>query len=196
MTDLITLQDYKSIVGVTSSNNDSIVSSHIPAVSEAVKNYCNRRFLEFWDNEKTEYFSIRHPTRALFLKENPIRSIISVSERENPASDYTVLTADNDYVIDTELDAIYRINSDGSYSNFKNGIDSIKVIYTAGFENTPEDLKLAIVDLINYFVDDEHVPSKNNMSFTMKNEISSSIPNNTSWPDHIKRILDTYRSYG
>ena len=67
--------------------------------------------------------------------------------------------------------------------------------YTAGYETTPEDLKLAVFDLVTYYHRNEHKQRMNQGPAAINNPGSTSLRNNSDFPDHIKRVLDMYRSF-
>ena len=55
---LITRQEYKTYAGIKSTNYDTELDALIPRVSEFVKNYCRRTFVDHMDpgSEKVEVF--------------------------------------------------------------------------------------------------------------------------------------------
>ena len=71
----------------------------------------------------------------------------------------------------------------------------MKVVYTAGYSACPEDLKLAIFDLVKYYLKDERKERMSIGGATIENPVSTSIRNNVGFPDHIKRVLDMYKVY-
>jgi hypothetical protein len=73
------------------------------------------------------------------------------------------------------------------------GIESVKVIYTAGYSAVPDDLKLALIDLVAYYYKEEYKISRILSGASMNNANTSSMPRNIGFPDHIKRVLDLYR---
>jgi hypothetical protein len=72
---------------------------------------------------------------------------------------------------------------------------SVKVTYKAGYTSTPEDLKLAVFDLIKYYMKDERKERQSISGASVENVLSSSLAGNIGFPDHIKRILDMYKLY-
>ena len=135
------------------------------------------------------------------LDESPVVSVVSVSERESQADSYvTLITANSDssgkyeYIVDTNTDSIVRTN-DSATKYFPQGWQSVKVIYKAGYSATPDDLKLAVFDLIKYYLKDERKARMQIAGAMVENPVSSSIRGNTGFPDHIKRILDFYKIY-
>ena len=78
---------------------------------------------------------------------------------------------------------------------FPRGRKAVKVVYTAGYSSTPEDLKLAVFDLIKYYLKDESRDRMTIAGATVENPGSSSQAGNPGFPDHIKRVLDMYKVY-
>jgi len=72
---------------------------------------------------------------------------------------------------------------------------AIKVTYKAGYTTTPDDLKLAVFDLIKYYMKDERKERMSISGASVENPLSSSLNGNIGFPDHIKRILDMYKLY-
>jgi len=56
-------------------------------------------------------------------------------------------------------------------------------------------LKLAVQDLITYYLKDEHKERKVMGGSSIQNAASSSQTNNVAFPDHIKRVLDLYKNF-
>jgi len=135
------------------------------------------------------------------LGEGPINTVTSVSERATQADSYITLIKDNsdssgkyEYVVDTLTDSIVRTN-DSTDVPFPKGRKSVKVVYTAGYSTTPEDLKLAVFDLVKYYLKDESRERMTIAGATVENPGSSSQAGNPGFPDHIKRVLDMYKVY-
>ena len=68
------------------------------------------------------------------------------------------------------------------------------MVYTAGYESTPEDLKLAVYDLITYYLKDEYKQRQTLSGATRENSSTTSMTNSPAFPDHIKRVLDLYKN--
>ena len=117
------------------------------------------------------------------------------AERENLNNTYVTLTKDVDYYVDGSTDSIYRVNSDGSAKNWPRGPGSVKINYNAGYRLCPVDLKLAVIDLITYYHKDEHKTRQTIAGASIQNQSSTSQRNNVAFPDHIKRVLDLYKTY-
>ena len=202
MADLITLQQYKDFAGLTGVTMDARINVIIDSVSELVKNYCGTSFVDDYSSNKTEYFDIHDSeTTRVMLDEGPINAVSSVSERESQADAYVTLITENsdssgkyEYIVDTMTDSIIRTNENIDKA-FPKGRRSVKVVYTAGYSACPEDLKLAIFDLVKYYLKDERKERMQIAGAMIENPVSTSIKNNAGFPDHIKRVLDMYKVY-
>ena len=202
MADLITLQQYKDFAGLTGVTMDARINVIVDSVSELVKNYCGTSLIDDYSSAKTEYFDIKdNITTRVMLDEGPIRTVTSVQERESQADSYVTLITENsdssgkyEYIIDSMTDSIIRTNQDVDKA-FPKGRKAVKVVYTAGYSSCPEDLKLAIFDLVKYYLKDERKERMSIGGATIENPVSTSIRNNVGFPDHIKRVLDMYKVY-
>ena len=196
MADLVTLVQYKEAEGISSSKDDLRFNSIVPSVSELVKTYCGNSFVDFYSSNKTEIFTIDWDTYVVQLTESPVNSIVSVQERSTYGGSYSTLTTgDSEYYLEPTTDSILRTNVSGRYQNWPKGVGSVKVVYTGGYSEVPADLKLAIFDLITYYFKDEHKQRQSIAGATLQNQGSSSQNMNVGFPDHIKRVLDLYKTY-
>ena len=202
MADLVTLQQYKDFNGLESVKNDARINHIIDQVSQLVKSYCATTIVDFASTDKTEFFTIKDDlVDTIILEESPIISVSSVQERTGQADAYVTLITENsdssgkyEYVVNDDSDSITR-TSDSSTKYWPKGHKSVKVVYRAGYTSTPEDLKLAVFDLIKYYLKDESRERMTIAGATVENPGSSSQPGNPGFPDHIKRVLDMYKVY-
>ena len=196
MSNLITLADYKDAEGIQSPKDDLRINSLIPSISQLVKTYCGNSIVDFYNSNKVEDFDIYWETFAVQLTESPIVDVVSVQERGSYDEAYTTLTTGaHEYYLDTRTDSIIRTNSSGGRINWKHGVGAVKVTYKAGYASTPEDLKLAVSDLITYYLKDEHKERRTLGGASIQNQSSTTQRNNVAFPDHIKRVLDLYKNF-
>ena len=196
MSNLVTLADYKDAEGIVSPKEDLRINSLIPSVSQLVKTYCGNSIIDFASSDKTEDFDIYWDTFAVQLTESPVISVSSVGERSGYDQSYTTLTTGAyEYYLDTRTDSIVRTNESGTRLNWKQGVGAVRVVYRAGYSSTPEDLKLAIFDLITYYLKDEHKERRTLGAASITNTASTSQRDNVAFPDHIKRVLDLYKNF-
>ena len=195
MSDLVTLTDYKDAEGISNPKEDLRISRIIPSVSQLVKTYCGNSIVDFYSSNKVEDFDIYWETFAVQLTESPIVDVVSVQERGSYDEAYATLTTTaHEYYLDTRTDSIIRTNSSGGRINWKHGVGSVRVTYKAGYAETPQDLRLAIFDLITYYLRDEHKERRTLGGATIQNQSSSTQRDNVAFPDHIKRVLDLYKN--
>ena len=73
-----------------------------------------------------------------------------------------------------ESDSIVRTTSTGT-KYWPKGMKAVKVTYKAGYTSTPEDLKLAVFDLIKYYMKDERKERMTIAGASVENPLSSSL---------------------
>lgn len=159
---MIYLDEYKDYAGISSIDNDLKLQGIITRVSQLVKSYCSR---EFELKEHVEY--TRYPGRY-FTKEFPLVEVLEV-------------TGGTGFVWDRELDCVEILGTEEATNQYM-------IRYKAGYPQTPEDLKLALLDLVDFYYRGESVPRKASGNVVMEFVVDSSMP------PHIKRVLDLYRN--
>jgi len=195
MADLTTLNDYKAAEGISSPKDDARLNFLIPSVSELVKTYCANSFVDYYSTNKVESINIDWDTHIVQLTESPVNTIVTVEERDSYGSSYNTLTTGAyEYYLDTTTDSLIR-TTNGSYKNWRRGPGAVRVTYTAGYSTLPSDLRLAVFDLITYYLKDEHKERRSIAGASIQNQASSSQRNNVAFPDHIKRVLDLYKNF-
>jgi len=202
MADLVTLQHYKDFAGLQGVQQDAKINTIIDNVSQLVKTYCGTTIIDYASTNKVEFHNIKDTlVNTIILEESPLIQVISVEERISQADTYTTLITENsdssgkyEYVVDDDSDSIVRTNSTGN-KYWAKGMKSVRVTYKAGYTSCPEDLKLAVFDLIKYYLKDERKERMSIAGSTVENATSTSLRNNIGFPDHIKRILDLYKIY-
>ena len=183
-TELVTLAEYKAYANITSPNQDAAIKNIIPKVSALAKNYCRRTFNDYVDESKVETFT---GGSYLLLSEYPVISISGVEQSSDYGKTYTTLTEFTDFVLDIEESTVKPLNSAKLFTPYINGY---KVTYNAGYEEIPEDLKIAVMDLVTYYL-------KNDMAVKSQRDAGSNtvqieyITKNT-LPSHIARVFDLY----
>ena len=195
MANLITLQEYKTAEAISQPKDDARLNVLIPSVSQLIKTYCGNSFVDYYSSNKTELFTINWSTHIVQLTESPVNTIVSVQESQSYGGTLATLTTTaQEYALDTGTDCIYRTTSSG-YKNWPVGVETVKVVYTAGYSAIPGDLKLAVLDLITYYLKDEHKLRQSIAGASLQNQGSSGQTNNVGFPDHIKRVLDLYKNF-
>lgn len=181
---LITLDEYKAYKGLTSPTQDAVIEILITSVSKLVKKYCECSFVDYVQNEKIEYFN--GGTEFLILKETPIIEILSVEYSTDYGNTTVELEEDVDWTLHEGY--VYATLSTG----FKKQLKGYTVTYLAGYEELPEDLKLACFDLVTYYLQNDSAVHSTKAPGT--NSVQIEYISTTSLPAHIRRVLDLYKS--
>lgn len=184
MADLITLAEYKAYAGLNTPNQDTQISALIPGICQYVETYCNRKFKYYVDEPFTEVFSGKN--YPIQLKHHPIVQVLSVEESLDYGASYTGLDEFASWVLDKEEGTVVAPSG-----QFATGINRYAITYNYGFEVLPEDLKLAIFDLVKYYLRNDMAVHSNKAPGT--SVVQLDYQTNASIPAHIRRILDLYR---
>ena len=180
---LITRQEYKTYAGIKSTNYDTEIDALIPRVSQFVKNYCRRTFVDYMDADKTDVFN--GDCSRLILPESPVVSVTSVETSNDYGQTYTTLTQYTDWVQDG--DYILPLNTEAYWPQ---KIRGYRVIYRAGYDDVPQDVALAVMDLVSYYRKNDSAVHSNKAPGT--NSVQIEYISTNSLPAHIKRVLDLY----
>jgi hypothetical protein len=192
---LITLDEFKASEKVESLKNDDRINSLITSASQLVKTYCANSFVDFFSTDKVETFSLLYDTSSVQVTESPLRSVSLVTHRSSYAADIVELTeAAYEIYIDYDTDSIMRTTTNG-YAYWPVGPGGVNITYKAGYDllEVPSDLKLAVIDIINYYRNDEYKIRRTIGGSSMENSPTSTQWRNVGFPDHIKRVLDLYK---
>lgn len=182
--DLITLAEYKTYTGINSTTQDTQINHLIPVVSEFAKTFCGRKFNNYVDDPNTEVLNGGYA--KLLMQEYPLIGVNCLEYSADYGQTYTELVEYTDYVVDMEDSSIQVIGADV----FPKLINGYRVTYRAGFDPIPEDLKIAVMDLLTYYI-------RSDMAVKSQRSVGSStvqveyITKNT-LPAHIARVFDIY----
>lgn len=129
----------KTYLAISGAEHDSLLNSLIPAVSEAIENYCRRRFAQ---ESLVEYYD--GGSFSIILARFPVLSIDSVytdpSGQLNPG---TLISSDS-YVLYPDPGLLILHSG-----KFPSGKRAVKVSYTAGYATIPDDLKQSATMLVS-----------------------------------------------
>ena len=181
---LITRSEYKAYMNMNSPAEDGVIDAIIPAVSALVKSVCRRSFIDYIDEPKVEYTDGGTP--AISLEEYPVTSINSLEYSSDFGNTYTELTEFVDFATQKSMGVVKAIASVG----FPEAINGYRITYNAGYETLPIELKLAVFDLVTYYI--KHDYSVHSNRAPGANSVQIEYITTTSLPAHIKRILDLY----
>lgn len=193
MANLITVDEFKTYKGINSDTDDLAIGSIIGQVSAFIKTYCNRTFIDHYivGSEKIEYFDGTN-SDLVFLSEFPLVAATEVAYSTDNGQTYTPLVEYTDYVVDMQDDFIKSLY-DGYFVQTTNTHNSLKVTYRAGYQTTPPDIKIAAMDLVEYYRGKEYTTRKT-LAGAQEDNSSIIVQKGAPLPPHIKRVLDMYRS--
>ena len=180
---LVTKAEYKTYAGISSPNQDAEIDVLIPKVSQLVKTYCRTSFVDNVDDVKIEVF--KGGVSNLYLKEFPVLTVASVEYSADYGQSYTELIEFTDWVFDSSTTAIVS-----PITIFPTALNGYKVSYTCGYEVLPEDLKLAVLDLVTYYRKNDGAIHSSKAPGT--NTVQIEYVSTTTLPAHIRRVLDQY----
>ena len=189
MTDLITLDMYKTAKGITKTDKDEILSILITNASAIIQSYIGRKLIN--DGEPIEeVISLDYDTQTIFLNQFPV-SNVTIEAIDPWYYDSTVHfpIAPSEFRVVEADGKILRL---GKYP-WPQGPGAIVVTYNAGSDisdGVPAELTQATIDLVAYYFQEEY-KDKSMRGATMNNFVSASEKSNN-FPPHIQRVLDLY----
>lgn len=188
---LVTLAEVKAYAGITSNNQDVEINALIPRVSELVKSYCSRTFIDFVNDSAIEVTN-GGDSSFIYTEEPSIITISSLEYSTDYGLTYTALTEYTDYVLDTGRDRIFAVPGGLLNGKFKDLTNGYKVTYNAGFVDAvvPDDLKQAVIDIVMYYSKHDMAVKSNKAGGTNTVQIEYILQ--PGFPEHIERILNLY----
>lgn len=139
--DLTTVAAVTALTGAAAADAD-IIQTLITAASVWANNYTSRilkqqTFTEYYDGDGTE---------LLFLKNYPIEEITTIHQDSDRVFGTDTLVDSDNYVVYADNRSLV-----GDGVSWEKGIQTIKIVYVAGFDTVPYDLVNAITELVDYW---------------------------------------------
>lgn len=190
MANLVTLADYKEYKKLTKTDDDDNLNALITSISQMIKTYCGHSFIDYYSVDKEEIFNVGCNQNSVILNEWPINSITSVQYRSTYDEAYETEDS-SEYYMDMSSDALFKHSG-----YWPMGFGSLKVTYKGGYSETPEDLKVAVFDLVTHYFKEEYKERRSIGAASIDNStrFNSSKFSVSKWPAHIVRVLDLYRN--
>ena len=183
---LITLADYKLYKKLTKTDSDEELTAIIASVSNLVKTYCGHSFIDYYTVPKQEVFNVKQSQHAILLNEWPVKTVSLVEYRDEYTEAYKTLVS-TEYYVDPAIDTVFKHSG-----YWPEGFGSVKITYTAGYQTTPEDVKIAALDLVHHYHKEEYKERKTLGAATIDTGLSKM--GSSKWPAHVIRVLDLYRN--
>lgn len=187
MTDLITLDEYKSFKGLGKNDKDDKIEFLIGSVSALIKAYVGHSIIDNWDTPLSETLYRPYDSGVLYLDAFPIREIVSVTEQVGGyvgGLDSTIsypAVFNSDYSFDPVAGALSRMG--------RNWARNVTVVYKSGYATTPPEIKLAAIELVSHYLNEEWKPTR----ALQGTSITGPTPEVGGMPKHIQAILDRFK---
>lgn len=144
---LVTLEDMKNYLGLNSgiTEYDSFLTLQLEIVSDAIENYCNRKFAQA-DYVQTFYredFQYDDQAKVIPLAMYPVVNISEVKQRANESD--LIGVAVDEYRVNKPLGLMQKNNYSGSF--FSVG-DILEVTYSAGYAEIPTLITSVVYSIV------------------------------------------------
>ncbi len=134
---LASLAAVKDALGITSSDDDNLLTRQINAVTDYIESYCGRRFK---DTTYTDEYYDGDGETDLILKQFPITDTAEIS--------ITFVSDDVETAVDNDDLEFYNDEGMIYYPRWPRGRKNIKITYSAGYATIPADLAQACIELV------------------------------------------------
>ncbi len=187
MADLITLEDYKTYKGLGKTDQDDKINLLIKSVSSLIKAYVGHGIVDNWDTPLVETYTLPYDTSTLYLNSYPINEIISVTE--DVGGYVGGLDSTIHYPVEFNIGFSFDPGGGKLVRIGGNWARNITVTYTAGYAEVPEGVKLAAIELVSYYLNEEWKPTRT----AGGTSIAGPAPEVGGIPKHITPLLEYYK---
>lgn len=179
---LVSLDDVKEFKGLTTTDDDDFISNLINRYSTLFESHMNKNVLR---REYTEYYD-GGGNSILFVDQYPITNISGISDDSDWSwADTTLIDADS-YRVSNDNYIIFRSTTLGDYDQ------NVKITYTAGYKDVPEDIKHACIKEVVRSYD-----NRQEVGITSKSMLDGSVSYLAQGLlEETTMILDKYRRIG
>ena len=134
---LCSLSELKAYLGREDASEDAFLDDLVDRASSAIESHCRK---EFGQVERTEYHD--GGSGIAVLGHRPVVQVASVHDDPGRVFPESSLVASSSYVVKKLAGYILRTDGD-----FIPGLNSVKVVYTSGYAQVPDDVTQACVML-------------------------------------------------
>jgi hypothetical protein len=161
--DIISLDEAKTFLDITSSTYDSELGGFITTASLA---WVNRVGPVAGSPVYDEWYNGGGPT--IVLRHTPVQSITSITEAYTDSIAYTLTSDPLDgtgtsgtygYTLETSRGLLVR-RASGFPISFASGTRNIHIVYVAGYATTPADIKEAVMSLLKQGWETQRGPAR------------------------------------
>jgi len=143
---LVTLANLKEVLGITTSDDDELLTNIINRVTDIIESYCNGRRFASTVHTQEEYNGTG--TKLINARHFPITAVTSYQENNGTpgTADWDDLQSDYVKYIDTGQGPGQFFYAYG----FERGVSNYRFSYTAGYTTIPNDLEEACIQLATW----------------------------------------------
>lgn len=147
---LIDIMTCKTLLGITNTAQDAVLTLWIANASTAVRNFCNNPFVietmteQYWPPRDGWPGSVRADTQPLQVSRWPVTGVTSVIETITGTP--TTLVQGTDYLLDAPVGQLIRLDTFGYPKGWRS--NPIAVVYAAGYATIPSDISDAVSRLV------------------------------------------------
>ncbi|MBU2249246.1 MAG: phage head-tail connector protein [Gammaproteobacteria bacterium] len=141
---LISLAEVREVLGFEENQiqDDDRLIGYVNRASARIETYTKRKFLV---REYTEYHD-GDGSNLVLVDQYPIVSVSAVwDDIDRLFTDNALLINSGNYVAEAEEGCLRLYNEEDA---FQKGIQNIKVVYSGGYSETPDDIKQACLDMV------------------------------------------------
>lgn len=135
---LMTVDQIKESLGITDSSQDDFIEAQAEIISDAIENYCGRKFASATWLETFYQEDYQAGSDKMYLYHYPVTAVTSIVVKDG------LLTTDIEDDVRVHKDSGRMRNKDGF---FRYG-DIVEVEYTAGFAAIPNPIKSVLTSLV------------------------------------------------
>lgn len=186
---MITLTELKTYLKITDTSKDAFLQSCIDSSVKEIEDYCNRKLTS---GTYTEYLD-GNSKSEMYLRNTPINSVTSISYFDGYDTYDDIFT-----VGDTTSNSILIIQQSNLIKLLKGyffyaGCKNIKIVYTAGYTTTPDDIKSVLLELASVKFYNSPLSGHARLGKASDN-VNSATGESTSYKDpDWKTVLNKYR---
>lgn len=181
--DLLTTQEAKDHLRITTSDEDSLIDEYIKAATKAAERYTNRAFLTTTYKQYLDSFPISDG--GIFLLRPPLKSLTSIDYVDTDGNTQT-LDSSKYQVDDAREPAIVFPTPDEEWPDTQEDkLQAVTIKYDAGYGDSdavPDEIKHAVKILVGHFYDESRTGT------VVGQATSMSIP----WPKIVNILLSNY----
>ena len=146
--DLTSTANVKTYMGISGTDDDTLIGQLVSRASNAIENFCNRIFAS---TAYTEYHDGDGCARII-LDHRPIISVTTIHDDLDRTFAASSLIAASDYITRDDEGIVEWLSGNATFPStaayFYDGQLNVKVVYTAGYATIPDAVEQACIMMV------------------------------------------------